>query len=115
MKRLHLFNIISVETLGFCNRACWFCKFGQDREDRPPVRMRWETIERIVLNLEDLQYRGRLSWFCINEPLLDKRMTEILRFSRSRLPYAPLTLNTNGDLLTEDRYFELRAAGLDEY
>jgi radical SAM protein with 4Fe4S-binding SPASM domain len=108
-----LFDVILIETKNVCTRTCWFCKFGQERQDDAIVEMDWQTIERIVANLKRLKFRGRISWFWINEPLLERRMLEILKLTRKHCPRAFLSLITNGDLLTDDKYKELRSNGLD--
>lgn len=108
-----LFKVLLIETRNICTRTCWFCKFGQERQDETTSQMDWETIERIVYNLRDLNYEGRVSWFFINEPLLDKRIVEILKFTRKNCPKAFISLNTNGDLLNEAVYESLIANGLD--
>ncbi|HTM07475.1 MAG TPA: SPASM domain-containing protein [Verrucomicrobiae bacterium] len=108
-----LFKIILIETLNICTRKCWFCKFGQERQDGTRSEMDWPTIDRILENLRDLDYRGRISWFWINEPLMDKRLPEILKLTKSRCPRAFVSLVTNGDLLSQTRYEVLRQNGLD--
>jgi radical SAM protein with 4Fe4S-binding SPASM domain len=110
---LPLFKSILIETLNVCTRNCWFCKFGQERQDPGRLEMPWETIERIVYNLRDLDFRGRISWFWINEPLMDKRLDKILQLTRENCPRAFLSLVTNGDLLSPERYALLRQSGLD--
>jgi radical SAM protein with 4Fe4S-binding SPASM domain len=75
--------------------------------------MDWSLIERIVRNLGELSYRGRISWFWINEPLLDRRMPDIVRLTRTQNPEAFLSLVTNGDMLTAESYDALKRAGLD--
>jgi radical SAM protein with 4Fe4S-binding SPASM domain len=108
-----LFQAILVETLNACSRTCWFCKFGQERQDDAVSRMDWPTIRRILENLKDLQYSGRISWYNTNEPLLDRRMPEILRMTRESCPRAFVSLATNGDLLDETMYRDLKQSGLD--
>jgi radical SAM protein with 4Fe4S-binding SPASM domain len=108
-----LFRAILIETLNICTRKCWFCKFGQERQDEEISRMDWETINKILENLRALQYSGRISWYNINEPLLDRRMVEIVRMTRKYCPRAFVSLATNGDLLDEDQYRDLKANGLD--
>jgi MoaA/NifB/PqqE/SkfB family radical SAM enzyme len=108
-----LFDVILIETHNACTRTCWFCKFGQLRQDAAAEEMSWPTIERIVGNLRDLDYGGRISWFWINEPLMDARLLAILRFTRRECPRAFLSLVTNGDLLTDALYRDLRQSGLD--
>jgi 2-iminoacetate synthase ThiH len=46
-----LFNVILIETHNQCTRTCWFCKFGQERQDPHTLQMNWQTIERIVGNI----------------------------------------------------------------
>ena len=70
--------------------------------------MNWQTIERIVGNLRDLDYRGRISWFWINEPLMDSRILDMISYTRWECPNAFISLVTNGDLLTDDLYKDLR-------
>ena len=77
-----LFKLIALETISACNRECWFCKFGQPRGGEVVSRMTMELVERIVLNLRDLSYAGRLSWYKINEPLVDKRLPAMIRFAK---------------------------------
>jgi radical SAM protein with 4Fe4S-binding SPASM domain len=108
-----LFNVILIETKNTCTRKCWFCKFGQERRDEEIVKMDWDTIERIVFNLKELNYRGRISWFWINEPLMEKRIFDILKFTKQHCSSAFLSLITNGDILNDTVYKRLRQSGLD--
>jgi radical SAM protein with 4Fe4S-binding SPASM domain len=108
-----LFRAILIETSNTCTRKCWFCKFGQERQDETITRMDWESIHKILENLKSLQYSGRISWYNINEPLLDRRMVEILRMTREYCPQAFISLATNGDLLDANLYHSLKASGLD--
>src|SRR5882762_556345 len=107
-----LFNVISIETHNQCTRECWFCKFGLERKEKAS-RMEWAVIEKIVANLERLGYKGRISWYHINEPLVETRIYKILELTREACPHAFLGFNTNGDLLTEEIYQRLRQSGLD--
>lgn len=110
---INLFRAILVETRNICNRDCWFCKFGQERQDGAITQMEWSTIRRILENLRALEYSGRISWYNINEPLLDKRMPEILKLTRELCPRAFVSFATNGDLLNEAVYSNLKQCGLD--
>jgi len=110
---LNLFQVVLVETKNVCTRRCWFCKFGQSRQDADTYEMSWNTIEKIISNLADLDFSGRISWFWINEPLLDKRLPKIIELTRRCVPKSFLTIITNGDLLTKDGVKRLTSAGLD--
>lgn len=109
-----LFKVIGIETKNVCNRTCWFCKWGQLREKEPRIEMSWELIEKLLKDLSDLNFEGRLSWFGYNEPLSDPRIYEIIAKSRKVLPKALLHIATNGDLLSQKNYDRLAEAGLDK-
>ncbi|HUO76313.1 MAG TPA: SPASM domain-containing protein [Thermodesulfovibrionales bacterium] len=106
-------NIIHIETLNLCTRHCWYCKFGQNRQDPSTLRMTDELIETIADTLHDIDYSGRISPFGINEPLLDPRMPEMISLLRSKCPRAFISLVSNGDLLTRELYETLVASGMD--
>jgi radical SAM protein with 4Fe4S-binding SPASM domain len=108
-----LFRALLIETRNTCTRKCWFCKFGQERQDEAVSQMDWVIINKILENLRALQYSGRISWYNINEPLLDRRMVEIVRMTREYCPRAFISLATNGDLLDDSLYCDLKTNGLD--
>jgi hypothetical protein len=108
-----IFRMIALETVSSCNRTCWFCKFGQPRGEIEPRWMDEGLVEKIVLELEALRYTGRLSWYKINEPLLDKRLPDFVGFAKERIPGCRQTVVTNGDLLDTHKCRRLYDAGID--
>lgn len=108
-----LFDIVLIETHNICTRRCWFCKFGQERQDDQQQFLPDNLIAKIAEELGSLNFAGRISPFGINEPLLDPRLLNIIQLFRSKCPDAYLSFNTNGDRLTETVYHELIGAGLD--
>ncbi|MBM4289065.1 MAG: radical SAM protein [Deltaproteobacteria bacterium] len=110
---MKLFNIIYIETHNRCTRRCWFCKFGQERQDSSSRILEDGLIEKIADNLHKLNFRGRITPAETNEPLLDPRMVEIIRLFRAKCPEAFISMASNGDLLTEELFRSMVAAGLD--
>jgi MoaA/NifB/PqqE/SkfB family radical SAM enzyme len=110
---MRLFSVIEIETHNRCTRRCWFCKYGQVRQDSDKTVMSDELIEKIADNLHDLDFKGRISPIGINEPLLDPRLPEIIRLFRAKCPQAFISIVSNGDLLTQELFQSLRSAGLD--
>jgi MoaA/NifB/PqqE/SkfB family radical SAM enzyme len=108
-----IFTALAVETVNACNRDCWFCKFGQPRRDEPVSFMPWSLIKKIVADLRALNFAGRVSWYKINEPLLDKRIYDILALTEREVPGAWQALLTNGDALNADVFGRLKNSGLD--
>jgi radical SAM protein with 4Fe4S-binding SPASM domain len=105
-----LFKAILIETRNICNRHCWFCKFGQERQDPDIEEIEWATIRQILANLKDLDYNGRISWHGINEPLMDPRIFDIVVETRAACPESFISLVTNGDLLTQHAYDRLKTS-----
>lgn len=70
-------------------------------------------FQKIILELADIQFSGRLSFHFFNEPLLRRDLGELVAWARARLPLAYFVLYTNGDLLTDERYAILLDAGID--
>jgi MoaA/NifB/PqqE/SkfB family radical SAM enzyme len=104
-----------IETYSACNRSCSFCAYGQDRFKKAPwpkEYLSWEIIKKILSELRDARFTGRLSWYRINEPLLDERIEAIYAFSRKQIPDVWLTLVTNGDFLTQSRIAALFSSGI---
>jgi len=75
-----------------------------------------ETLfEKIVVELEQIEFSGRLSFHFFNEPLIRRDLEALVSWARPRLPLSYLVLYTNGDLLNEDRYSALLRAGIDNF
>lgn len=111
-----LFRAIIVETIGACDNACYFCRYGQKRwisKQRPIDKLTLESISKIIENLRRLDYVGRVSFHGISEPLLEERLPVILRMAKLALPNAHHTLITNGNQLTQDVSNLLFDSGLD--
>jgi MoaA/NifB/PqqE/SkfB family radical SAM enzyme len=114
MNKTDLFRIVLLETVRACTRRCPFCAFGQQRP-HPQLGqiMPLEILRKIAAELRRISFRGRISPYCINEPLLDERIVDIVRLFRSACPDAFISITSNGDLLDDKLYTELAKAGLD--
>jgi organic radical activating enzyme len=113
MSSFPIFEFIEIETTNTCNRQCSFCRFGLEIEKSPAKKMSWLIIDKIIDELNNLNYNGVLAWYSLNEPLLDKRIAEIIQKSKNNIPLATLALVTNGDLLNENIAKKLFSSGLD--
>jgi MoaA/NifB/PqqE/SkfB family radical SAM enzyme len=68
---------------------------------------------KIISELRDIHFSGRLSLFQNGEPLLDKRLSKWISLSKQYCPGAFILIITNGDLLTYERAVDLFLSGLD--
>ena len=69
--------------------------------------------ERIIEELSDMNFAGRISPHFYGEPLMDKRLPELIAFARGKCPHAEIQFASNGDFLTEKLLLELMKIGLD--
>lgn len=100
---------IQLETVTKCNAKCPFCP--QNEIVRDPARMPDAMWKKIVDDTRGwgLTYRP----FLTNEPFVDKRQPEIVRYIKQNDPTARVEFNTNAELLTEDLGRELLESGVD--
>lgn len=75
--------------------------------------MQEELFKKIIDELAEMKFSGRICPTTNNEPLLDDRMVSFVAYARQKCPLSFLQLVTNGRLLTEELLFDLFAAGLD--
>jgi len=100
---------IQLETVTKCNAKCEFCP--QNEIFRDPARMPEATWKKIVDDTrgQGITYRP----FLTNEPFVDNRMPEIVRYIKDNDPTATVEFNTNGELVTEKMGADLLEAGVD--
>lgn len=105
-----LFTRIQIQTVSWCNRGCAFCPSGKFPIDK--VFMPIEVYQRVIDQLHDLRFNGRISPYLMNESLLDKRLPDLIAYARQRCPHSWIAINTNGDALSARLLLQLFAAGL---
>lgn len=105
---------VEVETFSFCNRKCWFCPNSFIDRSSKNIEMEDEVYFKILKELKEINFSGKLSFSRYNEPLSQKELIlKRLQQAREYLPNAKLAINTNGDYLNNRAYLEdLKCAGL---
>ncbi len=98
------FTHVEIETYNRCNGVCEFCPVSVPNESRPEKRMDEKLFKKIISELADLDYSGRLALFSNNEPFLDERIIDFHQYAREQLPKARMHLYTNGTLLTLEKF-----------
>ena len=99
-----LFNHIEVETVNRCNGVCSFCPVSANHERREFAKMDEALYYRIVDQLAGMNYSGRFAPFSNNEPFLDERVADFLKYARKKLPNARIHLFSNGTVLSVDTF-----------
>jgi len=75
--------------------------------------MSHSVFGRIIEQLSECSFSGRLSYHLYNEPLLRRDLEVLVAHADAALPDAYQVIYTNGDLLSEARYARLVEAGMD--
>ena len=105
-------TLVELEPHAYCNRTCSFCPNAVI--DRLTVKTRLDRglYERVLGDLQAIEYAGVLRFARYSEPLADAHIYEMLAMARRALPRATIDLISNGDFLTPERLTRLRDAGL---
>lgn len=101
-----LFDHVEIETINRCNGGCDFCPVSVRNETREFKEMSWNLFKKIIDELGEMGYKGRLACFSNNEPFLDPTILDKLRYARENVPGARMHLFTNGTLLSVKKFAE---------
>jgi len=106
-------NAIAIENTTSCNRNCPYCPHSwQQRASR---QMPFSLFRKIVDDLSDIPYMGKIQFAPLGEPLLDERLVLFVSHVRQKLPKSRILILTNGDLLTLPLFNELSNAGANQF
>ena len=99
-----LFNVVFIETINRCNGICPFCPVNIRDDTREYKKMNMDLFIKIINDLKEIRFSGKLDLASNNEPFLDERLETFAEIARKNLPFAYIYLYTNGTLLTLDRF-----------
>ncbi|MCK5072854.1 MAG: radical SAM protein [Bacteriovoracaceae bacterium] len=100
-----LFGTIEIETYSPCNLKCPTCPVANN--PRPKTTLSEETWRKVINELKDLDFRGTLSPHFYNEPLMDKRIVDLLDYAKTQLPHIKIVIFTNAILLNHEMFEKL--------
>ena len=109
-----LFSIVEFNIIGTCNRNCNFCPVSNpDVYRKTTDGLELELFEKIVRELQVINYEGKILFSAFSEPLLHKEVEKLISIAKKYLPNIRLEMVSNGDLLTSKKLKKLYEAGLD--
>jgi len=90
-----------------CNRTCHFCP-RVDPEVYPnrKLHMQPETVQRVVDNLKEHQYCGKIVFSGMGEPTLNRKICELIKICTDAGIYTELV--TNGDKIYQDKWYNIK-------
>lgn len=111
------FSDFNIEINTSCNRRCSYCPNSVfERGLIKNEQLMDEAVYRKLIDeLATIRFRGRISPQLYGEPLLDRRLVDLMAYTRQKLPRAHIVLISNGDALTIELLHQLVAAGVDKF
>ncbi|MCK4526210.1 SPASM domain-containing protein [candidate division WOR-3 bacterium] len=96
---------VQIEPTWGCNKKCKFCAWTY-QEDKTVKFMHPDTARLMAIDLNKwFDGKGkRIELAMIGEPLLNKKLHEIIMNIRDNYPKCQITLTTNGDLLRRNNH-----------
>ncbi len=109
-----MFEAVEIEINSHCNKSCSYCPNSKfDRIENGFISD--ELFQKIIDQLSDLSFKGRISFSFYNEPLLNKKLGSYVENTKKYLPETFIELYTNGSLLTKEKIVELISIGVDQF
>jgi radical SAM protein with 4Fe4S-binding SPASM domain len=105
---------IEIEINSNCNRSCSYCPNSSNSRIEQGT-MNPELFLKILTEIKNIGFTGRISFSFYNEPLLVKNFEDYVLQARSILPLNHFLLYTNGDLLSKSRLMDLIKNGMNEF
>lgn len=108
-----LFLNVEIETSSKCNRKCGYCP--NSLYSRGTHYMSEKLFKLIINQLKELRFEGNIRPHFYNEPLLDPRLPDLLRYASKTLPKVSIHLYSNGDFLTHKLFKTLISSGVSKF
>lgn len=109
--RFPLFQQVLIETRTDCNNHCPFCPHAFNNKKLHV--MDWAIFCRIIDNLCEIGYNGRVALMVSNEPLLENRLINMVKYAKDKSPRIFMDITTNGRILSLELVDTLFRAGMD--
>ena len=116
IKKFPLFSIVEFNIWGACNRSCSFCPVSNPEIfTNKHEGINIDLYKKIINDLSQVQYNGKIIFSAFSEPLLNKDINILVKYTKEVLPECFLEINTNGDVIKKDikKVFKLYESGLD--
>ncbi len=108
-----MFKAVEMETISVCNRRCVYCPVRYYK--RESKLMNEKLFKKIISDLAEINFSGRISPHFYGEPLLDKRLPRLMKYAKSKLPNCKIVIFTNGDFLDKQTFDKLIESGVDKF
>ncbi len=112
-------HFVQIELSNICQYAWLHKKCPVHLEMASPFRVKrprhlsGDLVRHVLDTLGAYNYRSGITFQHYNEPLIDPRLFEFIRYAKKQCPKAKITAVSNGGYLSRQLAEELKEAGLD--
>ncbi|MBM3265265.1 MAG: radical SAM protein [candidate division Zixibacteria bacterium] len=106
-------QVVSIESSSHCNADCIMCP--REQLTRTKGNMSMDLYRKVIDECaRHKRYVRLIQPFMFGEPFINKRLVEMIRYAKEKLPRTPINVSTNGSLLYPAKAQELIDVGLDK-
>jgi radical SAM protein with 4Fe4S-binding SPASM domain len=105
--------IVHIQTQPFCNGRCVICPYSTVSKMLEPGIMEWDLFVKIANELASEPLLSKVTFQMQNEPLLDNRIFDCVKYLKSRNVDKMCSLVTNGELLDKFSLTDIVQSNLD--
>jgi MoaA/NifB/PqqE/SkfB family radical SAM enzyme len=105
--------VLQIQTQSFCNGRCIICPYSSVNKELEQGFMEWGLFEKIVNELQSAPQISTVGFALQNEPLLDKRLFDWIKYMKSLCPDKNCVVTTNGEPLDRFSKEEIKQSGVD--
>jgi radical SAM protein with 4Fe4S-binding SPASM domain len=106
--------LIQIQTRSLCNAHCQFCPYPVVSKRLEQGTMTRELFTKIIDEVNLIKHSCTIVFELHNEPLLDERIFEFIKYVKSRNRKTKICLVTNGQLIDKFTLEEIREAEIDQ-
>lgn len=103
---------IEIETASVCNASCIFCPYTIIRKGSSQNFMDFQVFKKVIDECASLKVKN-ICLTLMNEPLLDKRIGELIRYVKEECKSSRVAINTNASMLDKKMAKTILDSGLD--
>ncbi|MBF0383208.1 MAG: radical SAM protein, partial [Magnetococcales bacterium] len=109
-----LFDTVFFEVRTRCNGVCEFCLAAVQTDPRKDEKMAPEVHEKVLQDLKDINFKGRIAYHNNSDPLIFKDLVDYIAVARNFFPDNKIQILTNGKALSSKKAEELIKVGVNE-
>ena len=113
-KTTPVFDTVFFQVRTKCNGSCSFCAASVQNDIRQDTTMPMELYIKVIDELKDIQFSGRIAYHVNNDPLIFPKLTDFAEYARRKLPTVWIQILTNGRALSIKKAEKLIRSGINE-